>query len=409
MKKTENTSSLHACGFRLRMGRVLTLSVGLLTAGCASFGPDKVVSSHLGYNEAVQQTITREVLANIVRTRYVDPIQFLSVSAINAQFSVSTGASAGVGGIGAAGAAGDVGGSIGYSDSPTITYLPQSDAGFYKSLYAPFSVGEAVGFGLAYRSSQIGPDWNTLSLVFSFASINGADDFVGGVSNPLYRRRVDAMARLLQLGATYQQVPEWDFDSVAIEKERVTSEDMVRAFRMGLSFIEEDGGERVRLARYRMVLALTLPNPDDPKAIEALNTLGVQPGRSQYILRPPSHATPGESDPHAIWVWTRSMSGVLNLACRFVVVPTDHSSIVPTVTSLDGDAWKLPSIQIRSSATEPPDPYRVEHRGYWFYVDDTDIESKVFLDAMVVAYLSRVGSYQAGDAAPEVVIPIGGG
>jgi hypothetical protein len=70
---------------------------------------------------------------------------------------------------------------------------------------------------------------------------------------------------------------------------------------------------------------------------------------------------------------------------------------------------KFPDIRIRSAEQEPSFPYRVQHRGYWFYVDDSELESKMFLEAMVAAYLSRVGSKQAGDAGPQVVLPVGGG
>ena len=73
---------------------------GLATASCSSMGSKKLVSSHTSYNDAVQLTVTREVLANIVRSRYADPMQFMAVSAINAQFAVSAGVSAGAGGIG---------------------------------------------------------------------------------------------------------------------------------------------------------------------------------------------------------------------------------------------------------------------------------------------------------------------
>ena len=34
---------------------VVSLVVGLMTMSCASFGPDKLQSSHLNYNKAVQQ------------------------------------------------------------------------------------------------------------------------------------------------------------------------------------------------------------------------------------------------------------------------------------------------------------------------------------------------------------------
>jgi hypothetical protein len=42
-------------------------------------------------------------------------------------------------------------------------------------------------------------------------------------------------------------------------------------------------------------------------------------------------------------------------------------------------------------------------------VDDSEVESKIFLEAMVAAYSSRLGSKQAGEAAPQVVLPVGGG
>jgi hypothetical protein len=98
------------------------LLAGVLTASCSSFGGKHLISSHTSYNDSVQLTVAREVLTNIVRSRYADPMQFLTVQSINAQFSVGAGASVGAGGVGGGSASGDVEGSIGYSDSPTITF-----------------------------------------------------------------------------------------------------------------------------------------------------------------------------------------------------------------------------------------------------------------------------------------------
>jgi hypothetical protein len=41
-------------------------------------------------------------------------------------------------------------------------------------------------------------------------------------------------------------------------------------------------------------------------------------------------------------------------------------------------------------------------------VDDTDLRSKMFLEAMVAAYTSRVGSVEATTQSPQVVLPVGG-
>lgn len=389
------------------VGLLVVLS-SLLSSACTSFGPSKVISSDTAYNDAIQLSITREVLANIVRSRYSDPMQFMAVSAINAQWSVNVGASAAIGGIGQAGTAGQAGASVGYSDSPTVTYVPLSDAAFYKALYSPFDVSETVGFGLAYRFGEMDLPWQTLSLIFSFSSVNDATDFVSGQYNALYTQRVDGLVRLLELGASYKQIPEWDYDTISLPKAQIEAEDQVEAFKSGVFFIEEDGGKNVRLARYRIVVALTLPDPNRPEVLQALKDLGVAPGSSRYVLRPPMHASPGYEDPHAIWVTPRSMSDVLGLASRFVVVPDSHSAIVSALAPVAMGPLTLPPVQIHSSEEEPEFPYRVQHRGYWFYVDDTELASKMFLETLVAAYSSRVGSKRPDDAPPQIVIPVGG-
>lgn len=388
---------------------VLVLIAVVMNSSCTSFGANKVVSSHTAYNESVQLTVTREVLMNIVRSRYLDPMQFLSVSAINAQFSVNVGGTAGVAGIGQAGSSGEVGGSIGYSDSPTITFVPQSDNAFYNSLGSIFSVSEAIAFGQMYRSALSQPDWQSLILSFSFASINGSNDFVAGKYNKDYDQRINALVRLLQLGSSYQQVPDWDFDTSVVAMEKVRAVDRVWAFKSGLYFVEEGDGKNYRLAKYRLAIALAVPEPGNPQAVDALKALGVTPGRTQYIFRPPTDTMPGENDPYAIWVTPRSMTDIISLASRFVDVPAEHAEITPPLENVVNESEAMSLVRIRSSKQEPAFPYRVQHRDYWFYVDDTDLNSRVFLEAMVAAYTSRVGLEQAGEGQPDVVIPIGGG
>ena len=115
------------------------------------------------------------------------------------------------------------------------------------------------------------------SLRLAYASVNGASDVLNGQRNELYDQRIDALLRLLQAGAFYQQVKEYDFATWAIATNKVTTEDAVTAFTRGFSFIEEDGGEKVRLARERLVVALIVPDPEDPDVRKALEDLGVTP------------------------------------------------------------------------------------------------------------------------------------
>ena len=381
----------------------LMLATGLLVA-CASVGPDKVVSTHVAYNEAVQLTITREVLVNVVRARYTDPMSFLKVETVNAQFSVTAGVTAGAGGIGQAGAAAEVGTSVGYSDSPTITFIPQTDAAFYKSMHSPMEVEDVFGllhWGRLMRGSPGYEDW---ILRLLFASINGAAEIKMGQRNKLYDQRIDALARLMAGGATLRQVAEFSFRGPATPRDKLTGEDLVYASDRSLYFIEQGDGKRVRMALYRLVVALVLPDPSDPKVLDALKDLGVEPGRAQYIFRPPMHARPGSLDPFAIWVTPRSLADIMALSGQFVSVPAAHNEIIGSM-----DRTIDAPIQIGYSATEPAFPYRVQHRDYWFYVDDSDPESKLFMRFLVGLYRSRIGSRQAQDAAPQLVLPVGGG
>lgn len=381
-----------------RFGRPLVLLL-LFSSACASIGPKKLVSSHKGYNDAVQLAVAREVLTNIVRARYADPLRFLTVSSINAQFSVNVGGSADVGG-GTGGVGGGLAGSVGYSDSPTITFVPHSDAAFYKSFYSPLDILETVGIGFTYKTE--GDDYIRLLI----GAINGASDRENG---DLYERRIDAIGRLRQLGAFLQLKSDWArANDAAIPKAQMGAEGYAMALQEGYFWLETEDGTGLRAVRRRMVPALVIGKPDDPAVIAALTELGVKPGRQKYPFRPPSHARPGREDPFSIWVSPRSVNDVVRLAALQVDVPKSHQSIVPPPERFRvGGSFNLP-LEIRHSASEPTVPYRVQHRGYWFYVDDTDVESRLFLDLIVTLYSSRVGSREARDSEPELVLPIGG-
>ena len=376
---------------------VLILLIGLLTS-CASVGPDKMVSTHVAYNESAQLTTAREVLLNVVRARYSDPTSFLKIEAINAQFSISESARAGVGGIGS-----EIAATVTYSDSPTITYTPQSDAAFYKSMSNPLEIEDV--FDLMHLGSHMAgiPGWQNRMLRFMFSSINGEADVRDGKRNEAYTKRIKALTQLADNGAFLQQTAEWHYQGDSFEKDQVSAEDRVIAFDRGLYFINEEGGDRVRMALFQLVATLIIPDPSDPVVIEALNKLGVQPGRKQYIFRPPSHLVPGKNDPFAIWVTPRSLADILIISGQFVSVPVAHTGIVRSYH----ETIDIP-VQILNSDKEPESPYRVQHRGYWFYLNDSNTTSRAFLEFLVGLYQSRVGSRQALGAAPQLVLPIGG-
>jgi len=72
-----------------------TLFVVVLLSGCTTFGPRVILKSHIEYNKAVEQVIQEELLLNIVRRRYYEAPQFVTVSNINTTMGTTAGISGG--------------------------------------------------------------------------------------------------------------------------------------------------------------------------------------------------------------------------------------------------------------------------------------------------------------------------
>ena len=63
--------------------------VATLVSGCTSIGPVSIEYSRTGFNEAIQRTDAQQLLLNIVRQRYNDPVMFLEITAVSSSMSRS--------------------------------------------------------------------------------------------------------------------------------------------------------------------------------------------------------------------------------------------------------------------------------------------------------------------------------
>jgi len=386
-----------------RISFCFLLGASILTSsGCAQIGPGKLVASHEGYNDAVQLTVTREVLKNIVRVRYADPMQFITVSTINAQFSVSSGANAGVSGIGTDSIAGTAGGTVGYSESPTITYVPQSDAGFNKSLDSPIELSEAVSYIFNWGQFQS----HEVGLVVG--AINDAPDRAGSTGER-YKEQVDALVRLFEGGATLQYFREFYPRHEPIPMSQIGGLAYVLA--ANADFYIYDAGEgKVHIASKHLGIRLVVPELSENEMAADLQTLGLTPGKRFYPIRAPAEAEPNGILSNTIWFAPRSVEGMIELASMSVEIPPEHerAGIAPIKGPAINSGVKLP-MRIRYSEHQPESIYRIQHRGYWYYIDDADTESKWLFSILVDSYTSRIGSKMPSDEAPQIVLPIGGG
>ena len=127
---------------RTRGGIMFFGLIILVLSGCASIGPGTVSRDRFDYNASITESWKRQILLNIVKIRYVEPVSFVDVGQIVAGYSLETGIDAG----GSATlsnfnttASITTGLSGKFTDRPTITYVPMTGNAFIKSLLTPLS------------------------------------------------------------------------------------------------------------------------------------------------------------------------------------------------------------------------------------------------------------------------------
>jgi hypothetical protein len=388
--------------------RVVVAYALVAIAGCRSIGPRRLVSTHQGYNEAVQLAESRELLLNIVRLRFGDPVQFLAVSQINAQFSVGATASGGAGNIGGTGpTVGSVGGQVSYSDTPTITFNPLGDDQQHRDLLNPVHLYEAIQF------ANRGGVYDAAMLALITSGINDAPD-LPGPNGELYRKRLDAIHELLIEDLAWiahgkRWVPK---SAIPVGVDDVTAFDHVWATNNGYLWVDAEPilgeagrGKALMGFEYHTPL-LIVRDPEDPKVLEPLRTLGLAPGHREYIIRAVNDEIALGADLSTfIYLGFRSLKEIMGIVSEYVEVPTEiaERGAVPQSRYRQTGAHRL-AFKVRSSKAEPRDtPYRASLHGHWFWIDPADQDSKAVLEALYYTYQSQRGATTPGD--PILTLP----
>jgi hypothetical protein len=157
------------------------------------------------------------------------------------------------------------------------------------------------------------------------------------------------------------------------------------------------------------VLHLTPGGQDLPALAEVRSLLGLEPDRDDFILSQDAIS----DQRNYIRISTRSLLGMLFYLSQSVAVPAaDEQAGKVTVTrNADGSPFDWSEVtrdlfQVKSSATKPQAAAVVaRYRGHWFYIDDTDLDSK-----STFAFLSQLFALQAGSAEairPVLTLPVG--
>jgi len=334
-------------------------------------GPQVLTSGRAQYNVAVQQTEAEQLLLNIVRNRYNDPILFLDITSITSGFS--RGVNAGLLGSFSSGnnsGIANLGGDI--RENPNIFYVPNSGEKFVRQMLTPI-------------------DLRTIALLLQAGwSIERLMLLLGESANQLYNRPAGN-----QGDQPYNQ-----FLGVADSlRDLQRNRQLVTGLEPGVT--EDD---------LALVLMVTPDAIDSASYRVVCETLGVACDGEPLRLRQGFGAP---TDGNTLALATRSLSSTLYHLSRHVEAPASDIEAGFASPSRDfddessGAAVVLRELfHVRSSAEEPESAsVKVFYRDTWFYISDADQDSKT-----TFALLSLLITLKSGDTSgimPLITIPSG--
>lgn len=401
-----------------RFIHVALASVSWAVAGCAQMGPSTIASGRFDYNEAIVRSFDNQMLLNLVRLRYQDSILFLDLTSVVASYSRETtvGASTTVEspnstnptsvGLGATGG-------VTWSESPTISYAPLQGEDFAKRLLAPIQPSSIL---LLSRSGW-GLERLLVCTVQQLNELPNASS-IGGVAP----RQVNHFQEFRRVASLLRELQEDGFiqiNTLADQPDQVA----VTAGPIPMDARARQHADEIlallKVSRTKAPGTAAPLSPAAPAGVPPASSGTAAPAEAPRAAQEPgTEGTPValESggfprDPARVLLTGRSILGVMTFLAQQVEVPPEHlkQGVAHQTLGRDGKPFDWNQIaqgmfRVRSSSEKPEHAFlEVHYRDYWFYIDDTDIESKstYTLLAQLFSLQSASGSMQA----PVLTIP----
>jgi hypothetical protein len=358
----------------------------LLLSGCTAQGPKNLPEDRFNYTEAISESSTRQMLTNLVRLRYLRFPTFLSVSSVITNYKYR--GDAGVKGQAALsespveGAGSFVSGSanLTYSESPTITYTPLSGEGFTHRMVRPIPI-EAISY-----LGQSG--WPVdLLLLTTLSRINKVENLSFSPVPP--PGKIDKKRQIRDNLEKYQvfkrviQIILIMFDAEIAEIQLLTEKSNDLEF----------------------VIAKNIPPQHQPLEAELRTKLGLDPMKSRFRIT--TRTTGLQSD--EISIQTRSLLATMLFLSKGVDVPNvdlTEGHVLPVSTERANPQDPIVPLHVQTSRTPPEGAFvAVQYREYWFYVDDSDLQSKRAFTLLM--FLFELQAPAGGGAAPLLTLPTG--
>lgn len=348
---------------------IAVLMVVMIT-GCASIGPGTISRDRFDYVSSMSESWKQQILINIVKTRYLEPVSFVDVGQIVAGYTLESGvnlsASDGkLNGFIASSYSASASGK--YTDRPTITYTPMTGNAFIKTLMTPLHPSRLM---FAIQSGV------PADMIFKLgvSSINGLRNEQVYIGN-----YVPVEAKFIRVIELVNELQKAGAISVRIVKHKDGQDASVLSFlsKAGDSVVSGQVRDLCELLgldqsvrEYRIVYGIA-PESNREVAIQTASVMRIMTSMAARVDVPDNdiiekRATPG----------FREAIGSSGNDERFVIKCSDRD-------------W------------EPKDAYvAVKYRNRWFWIDDRDLLSKRALSFLVLVFtLADTG----GDKPPPMI------
>lgn len=367
----------------------LIILLFLFLSGCASIGPAQIRLDRNRYNSIIQSTTNQQLLENIIRLHYLEPVSFLRVVNVTASYTLNpvlkpigslTYASGLVRSVNSGHITtgfGSLEPDISYSDSPTITYAPIDNAEFISGLLTPITLNEMA---LLYSGGVSNPRLLDRIVIQSVNDIDNASEAsdVYSVNVPLYRDYY----RLLDLIYSLKEINGFRFLPVEVDD----------SYTLMMHFIAP---YKTSLVSKKIRAMLNVPQDDED-------------------IRWTEKTAVWKKDKHSILIRTRSVLGILSYLSHGVQVPFDDVKkgyIIQTKYS-DGRVFNWEPLmkgifRVYYSKYSPEDAFvKVRFRDHWFYIRNDDLVTKATFSLVTRLYTLTSGSPRSAQEGPVLTVPV---
>ena len=346
---------------------IFVLLAVLMISACTSIGPKSINRDQLDYGQSIGQNWKNQMLANLVRLRFVDMPVYLDVGQIVAGYSLETQLSAGAGAGTAfdSGSTATLGASGKFTDRPTITYTPKTGNDYLTSLLTPIEPAGLLSL------IQSGYDANLL-FTWAVEAVNGLQNYSVAAGNkrspdPEFYEFVGRLKELqLNGGIGFEQ-----------STDPATKNDIIILFR------NVSASDQVK-----------------ETAKTAREVIGLDPDRTKFRVIYSPFATGDD----ALAIQTRSIMQIMIAMAGFIDVPAARAS-----EAFEG--YEVPPgaqapFSVHSGPDKPEYSFASSfYNGYWYWIDPVDIRSKQVFTLML--FINTLTDNKSKEDNPVLTIPTG--